>query len=296
MNSITVRAFGKINLSLNILGKQGKLHALDSVITSIDISDDVTVHRSDGAPRVVFAPCGHGVTAAECAAIPPENSVTRALDALKEVHPAFKVAVEVRKRIPFAGGLGGSSADAAGVLKAVELLYPNTFSPQAILRAAEGAGSDVPVMLAGGFARLTGTGGEVTRFSAPPLSICLVKPAGGVESREAYRAFDALHADGRFCPSDNDSLVAALKKGDFAGIAGELRNALFEPSVSLCPSMREALSAVEEVGGVPFVTGSGSCCCGLFSSREQAEEAAKTLNKRFTAFAVSSVPCGVEKI
>ena len=297
MNSITVRAFGKVNLSLNILGKAGKLHALDSIITSIDLCDDVTVHRTkSGALRVVFAPCGGFTTAAECAAIPPENSVTKAIYALKEGYSALGVTVEVKKRIPFAGGLGGSSADAAGVLFAVDLLYPNAFSPQEILRAAACAGSDVPVMLAGGFARLTGTGGEVSRFSAPPLFLCVVKPSGGVESREAYRVFDTLHESGRFCPSSNDLLAAALKKGDFAGVSAQLKNALAEPAVSLCPSMNEALSALKGQGGVPFVTGSGSCCCGLFSSREEAEEAASVLGKKFTAFAASTVARGCEKI
>ncbi|MDE7396050.1 MAG: hypothetical protein K2M95_08055 [Clostridiales bacterium] len=297
MNSVTVRAFGKVNLSLNICGVCGKLHALDSVISSIDLCDDVTVHRnSDGALRVVFAPCDDAVSASDCKAIPAENSVQRALNALKRDYPDFGVTVEVKKRLPFAGGLGGSSADAAGVLCAVNFLYPNMFSPRAILRAAAKAGSDVPVMLAGGYARLTGTGGEMERFSAPPLSLCVVKPSGGVESKEAYRIFDELHASGRFCPSDNARLIEALKQGDFEGIAGELNNALAKAAISICPSMRDALDAIKVAGGVPFVTGSGSCCCGLFPSLADAECATGILSNSFTAYAVSTVLHGCEKI
>lgn len=297
MNSVTVRAFGKVNLSLNICGTCGKLHTLDSVIASIDLCDDVTVHRTeDGALRVVFAPCSDAVTEEECKSIPAENSVQRALSALKREYPALGVTVEVKKRLPFAGGLGGSSADAAGVLSAVNLLYPRIFSPRAILRAACAAGSDVPVMLAGGYARLTGTGGEVERFSAPPLFLCLVKPNGGVESREAYRVFDELHAGGQFCPSDNARLMAALKQVDFDGIAGQLKNALAAAAMQLCPAMRDALDAIGKTGGVPFVTGSGNCCCGLFRAEEDAVRAAGILRGSFLSYAVTTVARGYEKI
>lgn len=297
MDSVTVRVCGKVNLSLNITGVRGKLHMLDSVIASIDLCDDVTVHRTnDGALRVVFASCGDAVSDADCKAIPPENSVQRAFDALKRDFPALGATVEVKKRLPFAGGLGGSSADAAGTLFALDLLYPHVFTPLQLLRAAFCAGSDVPVMLAGGYARLKGTGGEVERFSAPSLSMVIVKPCGGVESKEAYRVFDAHNAGGVFCPADNERLIAALRAGDFCGIAGELKNALQDAAITLCPPMKGGLQAIEKAGGVPFVSGSGSCCCGMFASRAEAERAREELKSDFPAFAVTTTAHGCEKI
>lgn len=271
MESVKIKARGKVNLSLNITGERGGMHLLESVITSVDIADTVSVS---------FDKSGEIAVKFENADVPNENSAVKALRFLRNYCLDLGAKIIIEKGIPLAGGLGGSSADAAAVIFAALKLMPDCFNGKEsdVISKSVCVGSDVPAMIEGGCVHMRGTGDMVTPIKCAKLHIVLASAGGGVQSGAAYKKFDEIYPQKSYCPSDNDLLISALKVGDIKAISRQLNNALYIPSSKLCPQIDETMRAIKETGAIArFMTGSGSCCAGLYENEEQAERAASEL-------------------
>lgn len=271
MQEVSLSARAKVNLSLNITGVRDGFHTLDSVVASINLCDTVSVKfNRENRVRVRFFRRGKTLD------IPPENSVAKALSFLSRFVPSLGADITVEKKIPLAGGLGGSSADAAAVIASARELLGEKFDD--VARQSAEVGSDVPVMVRGGFARMSGVGENVRSIEACKLYLAIACKGEGVSSKDAYAAFDRMYPSRVFCPSDNDRLVSSLACGDIADSVRCIGNALTLPAVSLCPEIGETLGLLERAGALAsFMTGSGNCCCGLFATRAGAEECADRL-------------------
>ncbi|MDR2201863.1 MAG: hypothetical protein LBP26_03765 [Clostridiales bacterium] len=318
---IKVKVYQKINLSLNILGTRGDMHVLDTVTASVDNGDTVTVcERFDDIINVEFsrfpgAVQGNsdggrgGVSDADqnsedggCANfrvsdIVQNNTALKAAEILRGQFGPFGADIYIDKNIPVSAGLGGSSADAAGVIVALDAMFDFSARGLSAQAAALKTGSDVPAMLTGGFLRVGGTGGKIERLnSARELFAVVCKGAAGVNSGRAYAEFDKMYPSKKFAPSNNDALVSALANGDMAGVIRNVGNALAAPAIALCPEINSALAALSSVGAdCAFMTGSGSACVGLFPSLAAARAAAASLSARnLYARAQSTLPLGVE--
>ena len=161
MLSVRVKSYAKVNLSLNISGVREGWHALDTVVASVNICDVIRARaRKDKLVNVYMRGCGSE-------GIPPErNNAVRAGEAFVSAFGTGGADIEIDKDIPMGAGLGGSSADAAGVLNALAKLYK--VEDFAALKAlADGLGSDTGYMLRGGFARLSGRGTRVEPLVSP---------------------------------------------------------------------------------------------------------------------------------
>jgi len=112
--SVKITAFAKVNLSLNIEGRADGLHKLDSVMMSVDCFDTVTVtERADEKITVAFD---------DPTIDPVRNTAYKAAAAVcGKLHRGADISVQ--KGIPVGAGLGGSSADGAAVLRALDLFY-----------------------------------------------------------------------------------------------------------------------------------------------------------------------------
>ena len=248
----SIQVAAKVNLSLNITGRADGYHLLDSVFASVDLYDTVTVSRRRGdAVSVRFTD----------PAIGAGNRVEAAVAALKSRFGAFGADITVENRIPAGGGLGGSSADAAGAIRALNALFGFTKEAAVLYEVAAAVGSDVPFMLRGGLARVTGRGEKLAFFAGRTDAVMyLVAPPSPVSTPACIAAFDCRGDAG--AAADIDRVAAALRAGEeFAPYAG---NALYPAAVSLNPQVREAHDAIVAAGGKPVMTGSGSACIGLF--------------------------------
>ncbi len=275
--SIRLRAFGKVNLSLNITGKNSKsgLHELDSVMMSADVFDTVTVtERADGEIRVTFTNADIG----------QNNTAYKAAKAVHGVIGGCGYDIVVEKGIPVGAGLGGSSADGAAVLRALDLFYrlPDKLDMRA---TALSVGSDVPFMLTGGLARVRGTGEDLFFIENKISLFAIGLMSESVSTAAAYSAFDNLHSDCKLCPTDNDKLCSLLLAGD--GEAVRLfGNALYEPAVKLCPTVKYNAELLKSLGATVNLTGSGSMVLGYFTDIQKFAEAVSKLDgKRYYALA-----------
>ena len=163
-------------------------------------------------------------------------------------------------------GLGGSSADAAGVLNALAKLY-GVQDRQALKALADTLGSDTGYMLGGGFARMSGRGERVEPLHSPRgYHMLLFIPAEPVSTAACYAAYDRAPDPLR---ADAARLAAALEAGDFAGVAQNVYNALERPACALEPAVAAALEQARSLSPAACaVTGSGSAVFALFETEE----------------------------
>jgi 4-diphosphocytidyl-2C-methyl-D-erythritol kinase len=195
---------GKINLSLNITGRRGRLHTLDMIMCPVNLVD-----------KAVFTPDDSGELEIECvsnlAGFEGEilaNGIKRAIDKYrqylisacdgeKESGFAFSGKLFVEKNIPFAAGLGGSTASVISAVKVLNRHYNSNNVPLDD-RFLLMLGSDAPYMFRGGFARVTATGERVRSVEGEDLYFAALVANGGVDSREAYALYDKLRASALF--------------------------------------------------------------------------------------------------
>ncbi|MDE6293013.1 MAG: 4-(cytidine 5'-diphospho)-2-C-methyl-D-erythritol kinase [Clostridiales bacterium] len=273
-NTIRLRAFAKVNLSLNITGRDGVrgMHMLDSVMMSVDMFDTVTVSpRTDSDIRVKFIGADF---------VPTENNTAyKAAKAVQDMIGCSGFDITVEKGIPVGAGLGGSSADGAAVLRALDVLYKLGGCGVDMRSVALSVGSDVPFMLTGGLARVSGFG-EQLFFIENKLKLFMVGLMGSsVSTAAAYAKFDELYKSCKYCPTDNEKLCNLLLDGDNKAIE-HLGNALYEPAVCLSPDIEKNAELLASYGGAVCLTGSGGMTLGYFTDIQRFYECYSALKSR----------------
>lgn len=272
---IREKAYAKINLTLDITGVQKGFHMLDSLVCTVDIFDLVKIKkRKDGLVSIIMK--GQGTEF-----LPPENN--NAYKAATAYTRAFGVGgadITVYKNIPVGAGLGGSSTDAAAVLRGMAKLYGKG-SYGDLKALADGLGSDTGYLVKGGFARLKGRGEIVENLDiSGGLRFVLLVPDGGVSTAECYALSDGL-------PKENARSQAALNallSGDGAALGNALGNALYGSAAALNADVAEAYSQLKEFAPLGVnMTGSGS---GVYALCESAEMCAYIRSRYRGKFAV----------
>ena len=276
----------KVNLCLFMGGtRDDGRHELVTLLESITLADELCLRTLDeGRPDEVA-----------CPGVESPNLASAALSALRGRGWAGPpVQVQIRKRIPVAGGMGGGSADAAAVLRLATELAPGR--PEEIAEIASSLGADVPSQLAPGLVLGTGAGDEVEPLLPLAQHALVIVPQGAsLATADVYREADRLGLARD--PSElrvlHDRLVAALAPG--ATLPPELlANDLQRASVSLCPAIVDALEAVRATGAdAALVCGSGPTVAGIFWDTGRAEAAGAEIARRFAGTEVAQ-PAGGE--
>ena len=230
-------AYAKLTLSLHVTGRRADgYHDLEMLVVPVSEPHDELVVRPAVSPSIVVAgPCRAGVPADDT------NLALRAAHALDA-----NVAIELTKGIPAGAGLGGGSADAAAVLKAVPAVTGIDIDRVDIDRVAAALGADVPFCVRStGAMRVRGVGDDLAWVVLPELSVVVVTPPFGCPTADVYRAWDALGGP----------------VGETIDIDGlpPLRNDLEPAAHQVQPRLAAFKADVELAAGVPAIlAGSGS--------------------------------------
>ena len=179
-----VKVFAKINLTLSVGAKCGRFHPIDSLVTSVDVSDTVEVMaREDDA---IDLSCDADI-------VTEQNSAYRAAVAFQNAFATKGVSISVRKEIPLGAGMGGSSADAAAVVYCMCKLFDVDISSVEVHSLCADLGSDVNFMLRGGFARMRGKGDDITFASAAKrMYFALTTFNVQLSAADVYYRFDVV--------------------------------------------------------------------------------------------------------
>ena len=260
MNTVRTDVYAKLNLTLDVLGRTEGYHEIDSLVLSVNLSDRITARkRKDGLISVTM----HGMGSES---IPPEaNAAQRAGEAFVNAFHTSGADIVVHKNIPIGGGMGGSSADAAGVLNSLAKLYGiDDFS--AIKGLADSLGSDTGYLLTGGFARMRGRGEDVLFLGeTPKMNFLLLVSRSGVSTAECYQRCDETPRE----RPHTERVLECLNAGNAEWAAKLFHNDLYSAAKELNPEVEEAYLALKEFSpwGVSM-TGSGSAVFALFETEE----------------------------
>lgn len=283
MKSIKLRAFAKANLSLNITGRRDGLHTLDSVMVSLDAFDTVTVtERGDKAINVSFIGAD-GISATD-------NTAYRAAKSVQDIIDCGGFDISVEKGIPIGAGLGGSSADGAAVLRALDIFYRLPARGVDMRTLALSVGSDVPFMLTGGTARVGGKGEELYFIKNKLELFAVGLMSESVSTAAAYKTFDEQNPSCELCLTDNAELCERLMTGDGSAV-NLFANALEKPAETLAPSVKIHADKLSACGAKACLTGSGGMTLGWYTDLDAFAKACASLKSEagFRAFTTTNI-------
>ena len=281
MNTVRLNAYAKLNLTLDITGKEGEYHSLDSLVTTIALFDRIVVKRRKDSLIGVRM---HGMGSES---IPPEeNNACRAAEGFVSRFRTAGADITIYKNIPVGAGLGGSSADAAGALNALAKLYGIT-DMVGLKALADEFGSDTGYLLTGGLARMRGRGTQLEPLGELPKTwFLLLLPKSGVSTAACYRAFDEA---GKTYEPHTEKAIELLKSGNFGWAARQFSNHLTEAAVSLNEEVKTALLEARSFSPLAAgMTGSGSGVYAVFENEELCRWAKSRYRGKFRALCVSS--------
>ena len=290
---VRVKAFAKVNLSLEVLGRRADgYHDLRTIFQTISLADNLDVRFTPGRRTTVELESNVDIA---------NNLVVRAAEAILEASNAKGVArFRLTKRIPMGGGLGGGSTNAAAVLLALPALTGRPVGWERLLSLGASIGSDVPFFLLGGTALGLGRGTELYPLpdrKAPPG--VLVTPGVHVSTPAAYQALSRpltsefpspkINVSQRvtFSVTEGARVALATDGEQLAGDWSEFCSNDFESVVfRQYPKLGAIKRKLKRLGAQPaLMTGSGSALFGLFPNLHSRNAA--LLQFRETAYPIS---------
>ena len=265
MTTLYEGAFAKLNLTLDVLGKrEDGYHNIKSIMQTISIRDDVEIDVGTGEPWTL-----------ECSqeGIPTDER-NLAWKAAKVYCDGLKkdpngLTIRITKRIPSGAGMGGGSADAAAVLRALNRHYGSPLSILALAELGAQVGSDVPFCVLCGTAMCEGRGELLRKLPDMPDCVFVVcKPEFSVSTLELYKKIDQVAIPKH---PDHMAMESALLAGDVAKIADLIYN-VFDPVVTADHlEINYIKSICNSYGALGMqMTGSGSAVYAIMPSFEYA--------------------------
>lgn len=270
---IEIYAFGKINLTLDILHKRSDgYHEVAMVMQAISLSDKVIVDKTFGDIKVT--------TNIPDLACDESNLAYKAAKIVKDIYQVKAGAqIAIEKHIPMAAGLAGGSADAAAVLRAVNKLWSLHLTMEELERIGAKLGSDVPFCLRGGTMLATGRGEILSPLSSmPECYLVLAKPRISVSTAWVYQHYNVKEA--RRHP-DTAKMLNALNQQDITGVAAEICNVLESVTIPEHPEIALLKEELRALGAMSsMMSGSGPTVFGLMPDKKAAEAAAETIKAK----------------
>ncbi len=278
---ITVKAAAKINLLLDLTAVlENGYHGIYTVMQSVGIFDEVTVETDDSAN--IELSCSD-----KTMPVDSKNTAWKAaeyfLDYIDNKNTGVKIHIE--KKIPSQAGMAGGSADAAAVIKALNILLDAKLTESELYKIGEKVGADVPFCISGG-TKLCLNKGEVMA-SLPDLPDCYIvvaKPNQGVSTKEAYANFDSAEW---IRHPDNEGFLFAATQNDLDKMCSKAAN-VFEQVVEVSDRVKIKATMRNHNAKLAMMTGSGAAVFGLFEDKNEADECFNELKKKYEAVFITT--------
>lgn len=273
MNSIQLKAMGKINLGLDVVRRRPDgYHEVKMVMQTVNLYDKVgiTVEAQPGiriTSNLSFLPTNEN------------NIVYKAAAMLMEEYAIEKgVAISLEKHIPVAAGMAGGSTDAAAALYGMNRLFSLGLGKKKLMELGLRLGADVPYCIMRGTALSEGIGEVLTPLPAmPDCWILIAKPPVSVSTKFVY---ENLHLEKLHSHPDIDGIVKAIKDKDLAGMCQRLENVLETVTVEKHPQINAIKQFMAEHGAISaLMSGSGPTVFGIFSDERETRSASEALRE-----------------
>jgi 4-diphosphocytidyl-2-C-methyl-D-erythritol kinase len=282
-SGIKIEARAKINLTLEVLGKRPDgYHDLRSVVVPVSLADSLSL-TCTYAQTVITVTFEGGVDATKLGPS-DKNLAFRAARLMQERYRVNAGArIHIHKRIPIGGGLGGGSADAAGVIRGLDQLWGLSVPLEELMALGAEVGSDVPALVHGGAVLMEGRGERVSGlFSDVPHEGCkgfwlvLANPGVMCSTAEIFRKWRAgLTASHTI----SHNMISSIRASDVSAAAKALYNGLQTAVYESIPEVSETARSLEKAGclGV-LLSGSGASVFGLVRDELHGQEVSRKLD------------------
>lgn len=275
MKELTITMPAKINLSIDVKSKLANgYHSVEMIMQAIDLFDTITVEKVN---KGISIRCAQPYVPND-----QRNIAWKAAELFFSECPHKEGArITLKKNIPVSAGLGGGSADAAGVLIALNTLYDNCLKETQLLKLSRRLGADVTFFLTGGTQLAKGIGDELTRLpDLEGIDIVLVKPDFPVSTRWVYENLKLDLVEKR---PDTAKIIGAIEAMDIKSLAQSMENVLESVTVKEHPEIKTIMDKFIEYGALGSrMSGSGPTVFGLFYDTSSAEAAKEKFLKEYT--------------
>jgi len=281
INEVSKKAYAKINIGLDIVGKtENGYHLLKSIMHQVDLYDIVTVKRID-----------KGIEIDSNNKEIPLDEHNLAYKAAKLMIDEYKiedgVSIYIDKRIPMAAGMAGGSTDGAAVFELVNELYNLGASKERLMELGVKLGADIPFCIHGGVALCEGIGEKMTELTkAPNMYAVISKPALNISTKYVYTHLNLPEVK----HPDMDKVLEAFAKEDLDGVINNFGNVLesvSEKENKIITDLKKDMLLAGAKGSL--MSGSGPTVFGLFDNMESAKEAEKIMKEKYPEVFVQAV-------
>lgn len=273
MDKMELKALGKINLGLDVLGRrENGYHDVRMVMQTLYLYDQITIEKTE-KPGIELS------TNLFYLPVNENNLAYRAADLLMQefgVEEGVKITLE--KHIPVAAGMAGGSSNAAAVLYGINRMFSLGLSQEELMERGVKLGADVPYCIMRGTVLAEGIGEILTPLPAMPRCTVLVaKPPISVSTKLVYEKLDAHEIENH---PDIDGVLEGLERQDLKKIASSMGNVLERVTVEEYPVIEEIKEMMKKNGALnAMMSGSGPTVFGLYSDKRMAKEAAQKIKE-----------------
>lgn len=263
MEKISIKCPAKINLSLDVIGKrEDGYHELKMIMQSVALFDEVTLEKTDKNINILCdnanVPLDQGNICYKVAA-----------NMIEKYKLEGGINISIIKNIPIAAGLAGGSADAAGVIEGINILYELNLDISEMMELGLAVGADVPFCINKGTALATGIGEVITRLRPVKAWCVLAKPEVAVSTAGV---FGELKLDEVVKRPNTEQLMEYIRENDLENLAQNMVNVLEIVTIKQQPIIFEIKNIMLEFNALgSLMSGSGPTVFGLFANKNAAE-------------------------
>lgn len=271
MDRLELKALGKINLGLDVLGRrENGYHDVRMVMQTVYLYDRVIMKKSKTPgirleTNLYYLPVNENNLAYQAAQM-----------LMDEFHMEEGVSIQLDKHIPVAAGMAGGSSNAAAVLFGMNRMFSLGLSQKELMERGVKLGADVPYCIMRGTVLAEGIGEILTPLSPMPKCYVLIaKPAISVSTKMVYEKLDSHEIEDH---PDIDGILAGLKAGDLKKVAGSMGNVLERVTVDAYPVIDQIKKMMIKEGALnAMMSGSGPTVFGIFEEKATARKAADAI-------------------
>ena len=261
-----IKAYAKINISLDIVGKRESdgYHLLKMIMQNIDLYDEISIEKQK---KDITISCNKSYVPTDS-----RNLAYKAASLFKETYNIEDgVHIDIVKNIPVSAGLAGGSTDAAAVLKLMNKIFKVNASHEELMELGLKLGADIPYCINGGTALCEGIGEKITSLPAfKDKILVLVKPSFGVSTKEVYKAFDLDKV--RVHPK-TENLIEAMEQDNLYYVASNMKNLLENVTLrkhNILIKIKEEMNKYCALGSM--MSGSGPSVFAFFDDMLKAQK------------------------
>lgn len=273
MDKIKLKALGKINLGLDVLGRRPNgYHDVRMVMQTVYLYDQILLEKTDK----------EGISLKTNLFYLPVNENNLAYRAAKMLIDEFAIKegvhISLEKHIPVAAGMAGGSSNAAAVLYGMNRLFQLGLTDQELMERGVKLGADVPYCIMRGTVLAEGIGEELTPLPAmPKCHVLLAKPPISVSTQKVYEKLDAQEVTKH---PDIDGILLGLQTGDLKKITSSMGNVLENVTITEYPQIERIKDVMKEEGALnAMMSGSGPTVFGIYDDKILVRRAAARIRE-----------------